>query len=93
MMQRADKGPWTAQFLDGPIADHGYDYHFVVGPPLSEIVFALIEKPWRWWAMVGWDDSIPDPPWSEQVTYRLVSEVAGIDGESVCRYELAGTPT
>jgi hypothetical protein len=84
-----DSGPWSARFTNGPLAEHGYDHHFVVGPPYCEIVFVRVEKPWPWWAMVGWDDSIPVPPWSDQITYWLAAQTTGIDGEPVCHYELA----
>jgi hypothetical protein len=84
-------GPWTATFADGPLAECGYDHHFIVGPVLRELVFIPADRLTRdpWWTLVGWDDCAPDPAWSDQVAYRLAGEMAGADGEPIGLYELA----
>lgn len=89
-------GPWIATFRDGPLADHGHDRVFAVGPIWEEMILVRLPGP-QGWAIVG-GDGIPDldrVPWDGEVAYQLLEVIpmAGADAEPVAQYGLARSPS
>jgi hypothetical protein len=80
-------GPWIAVFRDGPVAEHGYDRVFSIGPVWSEIVLAPFPPP-HGYQIVGGGGLPPSEPWPGQVRYVLAEVVAtaGPRGEPVALY-------